>query len=888
MSNKAEKMDLKILMLEDSFRDLELISEQLKASGFILDLTHVETEPELRSVLEDTEFNIILSDFKLINFDAFGALRICQEFCPDTPFICISGSIGEETAIELLKAGAVDYVFKDHPHRLPFAISRAIEEAQEKVLHKKAAKALQESEHRFKQVAKDAQEWIWEVNNEGIYTYASPVIESLLGYTADEIIGKKSFFDFFVPDQNESLKEEALNTFSSKESFKNFINSNLHKDGRIRILSSSGSPILDDSGTLIGYRGVDTDITEQKESEMALYESEEKFRNLFNNHSAVKLIVDPEDGKILEANNAAEKFYGWNIEDLKEKKIQEINTMPDEEVFREMNQVLANTKTHFEFVHQKADGSLSDVEVFSSTVEIGGKKYVHSIIHDISEKKKAETQLRLLNKAVESSSIAITITDLEGRIIYANPFFLKNSGYTLKEVLGNTPRILRSGYHSIEFYQVFWNTILAGKEWEGEILNKRKNGELYWVNAIVSPITNKEGKITHFVAIKENINEKKKILEELVKAKNKAEESDKLKSAFLNNISHEIRTPLNGILGFGEIWADVDLSPKNRQEIYASIRKSGTRLLNTINDYIDMARIFSGTMEINKSDFKLIEVIQDVIEGTQHLNDKKNQLQVQVSSESNALIIHSDKEFIRRILTILMDNAYKFTNEGEIAIGYQKINTQVEIWVRDSGSGIDEENYDLIFEMFSQEDSSNTRGYEGSGLGLSIAKGLVDILDGTITVNSSKAKGSVFTISIPYTESQTLVSGNKKTKTGKLAEDILILIAEDDLYNFMYMDAVLSNEGFKIIHAENGQIAVDFCKSEPDIALVLMDIKMPVMGGLEATRLIQEFRPDLTIIATTAYAQIGDEKIIRSAGCIDYLKKPFLKDQLLSMIKIYT
>ena len=209
--------NLSVLILEDSAKDYELLCEQLESAGFLLDLTHVDSKSDFISALKNKNYDIIISDFKLPGFDAFGALELSRSICPEVPFICVSGSIGEEIATELLKLGAVDYVLKDRPERMPFAVKRALDEAKEKADHKKTVKALQESEYRFKQVSEDAEEWIWEVDQTGRYTYASPIIKSLLGYSADEIVGHKYFYDFFVPDKKEALKRVALEYFATKK-----------------------------------------------------------------------------------------------------------------------------------------------------------------------------------------------------------------------------------------------------------------------------------------------------------------------------------------------------------------------------------------------------------------------------------------------------------------------------------------------------------------------------------------------------------------------------------------------------------------------------------------------------------------------------------------------
>lgn len=649
-----------------------------------------------------------------------------------------------------------------------------------------------------------------------------------------------------------------------------------------------GRPI-EENGKVVRVRGSFQDITERKMAEEALKESEIKFRNLFQDHAAVKLIIDPENGKIFEANKAAAEFYGWPIEELQKMNIAQINALPPRQLKREVEKARSLKKIQFEFKHRKADGKLIDVEVFSSSIHIGGKQFLHSIIHDISEKKKAEEKIHLLNKAIESSSVSVVITDSMGDINYVNQFFTELTGYTREEVYGNNPRILNSGHQSEEFYKNLWKTILSGRDWQGEILNKKKNGEFFWAKAYISPITNSQGEITHFVSIEEDITERKRMLEDLVTAKEKAEKSDKLKTAFLNNISHEIKTPLNGIMGFGQFLADPELSPEKRAEMLVLVQRSANRLVHTVNDYMDMAMLFSGTMEAHKKEFDLQTLFEDIIKNTRQLCvEKMIDFKVEIPRRSAGMTIRSDPEFIRKIMDNLLDNALKFTTRGRISCGYSVKSGLVEFFVHDTGKGIDMDNQKLIFDMFTQEDLSLTRGYEGSGLGLSLAKGLVRILGGNITVTSEKAKGSTFTFSVPIGSKEKIVpmtSGAALGDTG--TKKPLVLVAEDDDLNFRYIESVLKLSGYNYIHARNGAEAVDLCKQNPEISIILMDIKMPLMNGIDASRQIREFRPGLPIIATTAYAQTGDEHRIIAAGCDDYLAKPIKKDDLLAVIKKY-
>lgn len=268
--------------------------------------------------------------------------------------------------------------------------------------------------------------------------------------------------------------------------------------------------------------------------------------------------------------------------------------------------------------------------------------------------------------------------------------------------------------------------------------------------------------------------------------------------------------------------------------------------------------------------------------------EKNIQFKLEIPKEAIGLTVHSDPEFIQKILDKLLENAIKFTKTGGIICGCQIQTEHLSFCVKDTGCGIDNNKLDLIFEVFKQADTAITRGYEGSGLGLTIAKGLVTLLGGEIAVVSENGKGSVFSFTIPLTNAGISLS-HDETATNKPnnTEKPLILIAEDDESNYDYLAIAMELSGYNYIHAANGQEAVDLCRQNPDISLVLMDIKMPVMHGDEATRQIRLFRPELPIVATTAHAQSGDEHRFLAAGCNDYIAKPIKKEKLLTIISKY-
>jgi PAS domain S-box-containing protein len=384
--------------------------------------------------------------------------------------------------------------------------------------------------------------------------------------------------------------------------------------------------------------------------------------------------------------------------------------------------------------------------------------------------------------------------------------------------------------------------------------------------------------------------EKEKRAIELTNAKENAEESDRLKSAFLTNMSHEIRTPMNGILGFTELLKEPNLTSDEQQDYIQIIQISGARMLNTINNIVDVSKIESGLIQVDIKETNINEKIEFTykffkpeveIKGLQFLLTKK--------LPSNEAIIKTDNEKVYGILTNLVRNAIKFTYEGSIEFGYEKKGEYLEFFVKDTGIGIPKNQKELIFDRFRQGSESHNRGYEGSGLGLSISKSYVEMLDGKIWVESEEGKGSTFYFTIPYnsvmeerTEIENVVSEKDKEVEIK---NLKILIVEDDEISYSLLTKMLQKISKEVLHAITGVEAVEACRNNPDLDFVLMDIRMPVMDGNEATRQIRQFNKDVIIIAQTAYGFSRDKEKAIEVGCNDFISKPINKTLLYELIK---
>jgi len=518
---------------------------------------------------------------------------------------------------------------------------------------------------------------------------------------------------------------------------------------------------------------------------------------------------------------------------------------------------------------------------------------LESIIFE-EDRIKTQEKIKQLSQAVEQSPVTIIITNTKGDIEYVNPKFSETTGYSFDEVIGQNPRVLKSGHTSHEDYKLLWQTLAAGNEWHGEFHNVRKDGAFYWESASISPILNAQGKTTHYIAIKEDITERKNVEQELIKAKEKAEESDRLKLAFLANMSHEIRTPMNGILGFTELLKEPKLSGEEQQEYIEIIEKSGKRMLNIINDIISISKVESGQVEISLSETNVNEQIH-YIHTFFKPEAKQKGIQLYISKEldSKNTLIKTDREKVYAILTNLVKNAIKFTNEGSIEFSCEKKGENLEFFVKDTGLGISKSQKKIIFERFRQANETLTRNHEGSGLGLAISKAYVEMLGGKIWVKSEEGKGSTFYFTIPFQsgykpeEKNVIKKATSGIKEENKIKDLKVLIVEDDAISKLLVTIAVKPFSKEILKVSTGFEAIEACRKNPDIDLVMMDINMPEMGGYEATKQIREFNKDLVIIAQTANGMQSDRDDAIAAGCTDYVSKPINIASLGELINKY-
>jgi len=535
---------------------------------------------------------------------------------------------------------------------------------------------------------------------------------------------------------------------------------------------------------------------------------------------------------------------------------------------------------------------------------------------DISERKKTQDQLRKLALAVEQSPENIIITNLDAEIEYVNEAFIRDTGYSREQIIGQNPRILQSGKTPDYTYKKMWEELVKGNPWKGEFYNKRQDGSEYIEFALIMPLHQPDGEVTHYVALKEDITEKKRLakeldshrhhLEELVAqrteqldlARQRAETANKAKSTFLANMSHEIRTPMNGIVGLTHLLLQADPMPEQMDRLI-KIEYSASHLLEIINDVLDLSKIEAGKVTLEQSDFNLNMIFDNILSLFKvQADDKKLNLQVKLNSAPEWL--RGDPTRLTQALINLVGNAIKYTEQGSIKLSVKKLEEQgdkviLRFEVEDTGIGIDPKKQSILFDAFEQADASTTRKYGGTGLGLAITRHIVQLMDGEIGVESKSDQGSIFWFTVKLSSGR----GSQQVKTelkAKNIEDLClshfidsrILVVEDNAINLEVALGLLKNVKITVDSAENGQQAVDKVSAN-DYDLILMDMQMPIMDGLEATRLIRLIpeKKNLPILAMTANIFEEDRLACMAAGMNDFVAKPIDPGNLYSMILKY-
>ena len=673
------------------------------------------------------------------------------------------------------------------------------------------------------------------------------------------------------------------------------LNSNDKDKTRVELLQGVKELQNEQDALVASYK---KDLSDRNRAEKKLTISETRYRRLFEAAKDGILILDSETGMIMDVNPFLIELLGYSKEQFVEKAIWEIGFFRD--IIANKDKFLELGQTGFvrydDLPLETADGQKINVEFVSNVYTEGNHSVIQCNIRDITKRVKIEKEIHRVNSFMES--IVENIPDM---------IFLKDAN-TLAFVMFNRageemlgiPRHEILGKNDHDFFideladafiekdrKVLLRKMMIDIP-EEPIQTRHKGIRILHTKKV--PILDALGEPLYLLGISEDITERKQAESDLIYAKDKAEESDRLKSAFLANMSHEIRTPMNGILGFAGLLKEPGLTGEEQEKYIGIIEKSGARMLNIINDIVSISKLECGQMEMFPSETNINMHLEYICSFFKPEVEKKG-MQIIITkflSEADAIIM-TDHEKVYAILTNLVKNAVKFSHKGVIKIGCRKKGNFLEFFVKDTGEGIRQDQKEIIFERFRQGSELINRNYEGAGLGLAIAKAYAEMLNGKIWVESTYGKGSTFFFTIPClaepeekTVITNIVAGDNDLKH---LQNLKILIAEDDETSELLISMTVKIFSKEILKARTGSQAVEICRNNPDLDLILMDIKMPEMDGYTATQQIRQFNKEVIIIAQSAFALSGDRERALEAGCDEYIAKPFNKPALTILLK---
>lgn len=755
------------------------------------------------------------------------------------------------------------------------------------------------------------------------FEYLSPSVVDLTGFTRDELMN-------MTPRQmlqiiHSDYRRMYLRYWNSIKLHTNRPNYTVEykvrpKLGISRWLSDNHKVILDDNGEILKLVGNIRDITDFKLVEEALNRSRDR---LF------KAIEATNDGMWDWKISAGKIYFDARFYTMLGYEPLEFPAAIDEWVKRihpdDIESVKSLLNTHLEgkseqwmieYRFQAKNGSwiwiLNKGKVFERG-DNGEPLRMVGTHSDISLRKKAEEELQKRNTELETIYEQLQFSEEKFRqlaentqdvfwlrdqesIIYINPSFDKVWGRSREEVIQN-PSALKDWVHPEDHYQfeawLNFSSFEIQKSYIEQYRILKPNGDIRWIWSRMFPVYNEKNQIYRLAGIASDITDQKSVEEALISAKEKAMESDQLKSAFLANISHEIRTPMNGIIGFAELLKDDALSVDSRIQYVNVITKSSEQLLHIIDDIIDISKIEANQVNINSTNIRIASLLADL--QLFYENEKTNvgKNDIELSAEISPLlidtVISTDESRLRQVLMNLISNALKFTEKGYVKFGFLiRQDSFVEFYVTDSGTGIPKDRQSLIFKRFRQLDDTFTRKFGGTGLGLAICEGLVKLLGGQIWVNSEVNKGSTFSFTIPSSSKvNKTMAGRKDTFINSVDFDWsgkTIMIVEDDEINMEFLIAVLTPTKAVLLNAVSGEEAVSLSETNHTIDLILMDIRLPKMDGYEAFDKIRKKRPSLPVIAQTAFAMTEDAARCLEFGFADYISKPINRKNLLAMV----
>ncbi len=741
---------------------------------------------------------------------------------------------------------------------------------------------------------------------------------AMLGYSRDELTAM-TWADVTYPEDlpsdlsqfNRMLAGE-INSYTMEKRF-------IHKNGQLVDTQLAISHVRKPNGCLDYVLMMAYDITERKQMQSLLMRERQLFQTILDNAPLGIWMASP-SGKIQFVNKtfcdavgiAEQQFVEANHYAEVLPSATAANCMRSDQECLLQNGGVCQSKETLHFVDGKDHLlEISKVKIVNEQAQTLG---ILGLALDVTERKVIEEQLRKLSLSVEQNPLSIVITDLEGRVEYANAAFTDNSGYTLAEIVGQNPRLLQSGLTPRANYESLWNSLSQGETWRGKFINRRKDGTIYTEFAIISPIYQAEGRVSHFLAIKEDITERIRAqqeldqhrhqLQELVKertaelelAKVAAETASIAKSAFLANMSHEIRTPIHGILGLAHLLRRGEATSAQADKL-DKIDAAGQHLLSLINDILDISKIEAGKLVLDEAPVHIHAIVGNV---RSMLFDRAQAKGLELAADIQPIPSHlrGDPTRIQQALLNYVTNALKFTEAGTVTLRVRcqeetPTSALLHFTVQDTGIGIDSAIQSRLFSAFEQGGDTTSQKFGGTGLGLAITRHLAERMDGNAGFVSHLGQGSTFWFTARLQKDPGAAKHSTVDLLQENAEKVLkrdfagrrILLAEDEAVNREIALFMLEDTGLQIDTAEDGDIAVEMA-ARTDYSLILMDMRLPTLDGVSATQLIRATATgrQVPILAMTANAFAEDRRRCMEAGMNDFIAKPFNPEGLFAVI----
>jgi len=766
-------------------------------------------------------------------------------------------------------------------------MTREIEERQ------RAEEELRESDEKYRTILENIEEGYFEVDLAGNITYVNDSLCRISGYNREELINMNNR-DYTTPETAKEMYQVFSKTYQTGEPAKIVNYDIFRKDGSTRTLELSASLLANSTGEPVGFRGVVRDVTKRKRAEEALRESEERYRSLFKNNHTVMLLIDPETADIVDANPAACSFYGWGHEELTSKKITDINTLTDEQVYQEIEQAKSEQNQHFLFRHRLARDEIVDVEVFSGPIVLNGKQLLYSIVHDITERKQVIEALRASEEkyrtVLEANPDPVVVYDIDGKVVYYNPAFTRVFGWSLGERLGKKMDVFVPE-ESLPETQTMINRVLAGESFSGiETRRYTKEGKLIPVSISGAVLRDMDGNPVGSVINLRDISEQKNLEGQLQQA-----QKMEAVGTLAGGIAHDFNNLLQAIQGYTELLLmrkkEGESDWRELQEVIRASKRGAelTQQLLTFSRKVESKR---RPLDLNQEVGELRELLERTI---------PKMIDVEFKLADNLKMVNADSAHLKQVLVNLAVNAKDAMAEGgKLLIETQSVTLDQEFCRRyaevkpgdyvlfsisDTGHGMGKETLEHIFDPF----YTTKEVGKGTGLGLAIVYGIIKNHEGYITCYSRPEVGTTFRIYLPTIEPEAvpvdvlIVPEPEGLATG--GNETILLVDDEEFIRELGVD-VLGRAGYTVLTANNGENALELYRQErARIDLVILDLIMPGMGGSKCLEELLTIDPHTRVLIASGYSPDGPTKGALDRGAKGFVSKPYDTNQLLQLIR---